>query len=120
MNQTPDNEQVNIIAERLMKKAYTQEYNMYVQDPHELSAEFARELREKKLLMDLCKDSSRPRMIENSKMHYLLGYHKECMKHGIHPLPIFMKVRNGRLLLKGYQMNEGLCRSFLDSTQIYP
>ena len=36
------------------------------------------------------------------------------------PLPILFKVRNQRLVLKGYGLNEGLCESLFQSFRIYP
>lgn len=77
-------------------------------------------MRDKKLFIDICKNSTKPRQEYNIKMNYLLKYHNECKKQGIVPLPILFKVRNKRLVLKGYGLNEGLCKSFATSLAIYP
>ena len=36
------------------------------------------------------------------------------------PLPILFKVRDKRLVLKGYGLNQGLCESLSHSLQIFP
>ena len=53
-------------------------------------------------------------------MNYLLRYFQECQKQRIVPLPILFKVRDKMLTLKGYLLNDGLCRSLCQSLEIYP
>ena len=85
-----------------------------------MTSNYALEVRDKKLYIDLCKDAGKPKLVENSKMNYLLRYYQDCQKTGVVPLPILFKVRNKRLVLKGYGLNEGLCESLRASLQIYP
>ena len=66
---------MEIISERLAKKVYTEDYNVFVSDKSELTANYASEVRSKKLFIDLCKSAGRPKMVEQSKMNYLLKYH---------------------------------------------
>lgn len=48
---------------------------MFVQDRNEHTSDYAFEVRDKKLFIDLCKNASRPRLADNVKMNYLLRYH---------------------------------------------
>lgn len=45
------------ISRRLLDKVYSQDYNQFVQDSAQLTSDFACELRDKKLFVDLCKES---------------------------------------------------------------
>ena len=114
------NEIVTIITDKLVKKVYTEDYNVFVSDKHELTANYAHEVRSKKLFVDLCKSADKPKMVEQAKMNYLLKYHQDCLRENVVPLPILFKVRNQKLVLKGYRLNEGLCRSLRHAFEIYP
>lgn len=72
------------------------------------------------MFFDLCKNSQKPKLEAHSKMNYLLKYHHDCMREKVVPLPILFKVRNKRLALKGYRLNEGLCESLKHAFAIYP
>lgn len=75
LNARPNDEMVDIITERLAKKVYSTDYNVFVSDKNELTANYAHEVRNKKLFVDLCKNADRPRMLELGRMNYLLKYH---------------------------------------------
>ena len=93
---------------------------MFVSDKTELSANYADEVRNKKLFFDLCKNADRPKMVENSEMNYLLKYHQDCINENVVPLPILFKVRSKKLILKGYRLNQGLCLSMRHAFRLYP
>lgn len=80
-----------------------------MQDKNQNTADFAAELRDKKVYIDMCKNAGRPKMIAESRMNHMLKYHEECERRGALPLPILFKVRNKYLHLIGYGLNKGLC-----------
>lgn len=120
LNQSEDDELVEKISKRLLAKVYSQEYNQFVQDKNQLTSDYACELREKKLFVDLCKDAEKPKLAESTDLNPLLRYFKECMKQGHVPLPILFKIRNKFLILQSYRLNMGLCESLQSALTIYP
>ena len=83
-----------------------------------MTSDYALEVRDKKLFIDLCKNADKPRL--HNEMNYLLKYYQECQKRGIVPLPVLFKVRDKKLILEGYRLNAGLCESLSKSFEIYP
>ena len=75
LNQNVDTDQVQLVTGRLLDRVYSAEFNQFVQDRNKLACDYALEVREKKLFIDICKNSERPKLVENSKMNYLLKYH---------------------------------------------
>lgn len=120
LNQAIENANVALITDRLLKKVYTTEFNQFVIDKDALAADYAHEVREKKMLIDLYRTSDMPKSQEMFKVNYLLRYYQECKKRKTLPLPILLKVRDGKLVLKHYHLNTGLCESLADSLCIYP
>lgn len=120
LNAKPNDSMVEMITERLAKKVYTNDFNVFVSDKTELTANYAHEVRNKKLFFDLCKHADKPKMVENSKMNYLLKYHQDCIRENVNPLPILFKVRSHKLVLKGYRLNDGLCQSLKHAFRLYP
>ena len=94
LNAKASDEMVDIITSRLAKKVYSDDFSVFVSDKNELTANYANEVRSKKLFIDLCKSSGKPKMIEYSKMNYLLKYHKDCLEQNVVPLPVLFKIRN--------------------------
>ena len=64
LNANTNDEMVDMITQRLAKKVYTTDYNVFVSDKNELTANYAHEVRNKKLFFDLCKNADRPLMLE--------------------------------------------------------
>lgn len=120
LNAKPSDDMVEKVTDRLAEKVYTEEFNTFVSNEKELTANYAQEVRNKKLFFDLCKNADRPKMVENSKMNHLLKYHRDCIRENVMPLPILFKIRNRRLVLKGYRLNDGLCQSLKHACKVDP
>ena len=59
-------------------------------------------------------------MDEKSKQNYLFVYQQECLRLGTHPLPIFSKINDKNLNLRGYVLSEGICEAFSKAAQMCP
>ena len=46
-----------MISNKLLGKAYSSDYNQFVQDKQNLTSDYAFEVRDKKLFIDLCKNA---------------------------------------------------------------
>ena len=49
----------------------------------------------------------------------MFRYFQETKKYGVVPLPILFKVKNRRLDLKGYGLNDGNCKSFAEALKLW-
>lgn len=47
LNSNPNEDMVEMITDRLAKKVYTNDFNVFVSDKHELTANYAHEVRNK-------------------------------------------------------------------------
>ena len=68
----------------------------------------------------MCKDAENPQVKENNKDNYLFKYYEECKKADVYALPIFFRVKDKWLDLRGYVLNDGVCKAFSEAVQLYP
>ena len=68
----------------------------------------------------MCKDAENPQVKENNKDNYLFKYYEECSKADVYALPLFFKVKNKRLELRGYVLNDGVCKAFSEAVKLNP
>ena len=108
------------ITQRLVKKVYKKDYNDYVQDDEQPAADFAKEIRDKKVYYDMCKTANTPNTLFSYKQNHFLKYYNKCLKEGVVSLPVLFKVRDKGLTLKGYALNMGNCKSIKESITHYP
>ena len=50
----------------------------------------------------------------------MFRYYQECTRQNTHALPIFNKVKDRRLDLKGYVLNDGVCIAFSEAAKVAP
>ena len=116
----PDQALVEEIANRLISKVYSTSFNEFATDDQALATDFAVEVRQKKAFYDMCKEAQRPQVKENNKDNYLFKYYEECTKAKVFALPIFGKVKDQRLDLRGKFMNDGVCTAFTEAVKLHP
>ena len=68
----------------------------------------------------MCKDAGNPEVKERNKDNYLFKYYEECKKNDCYPLPIFFKINYQRLDLRGYVLNDGVCKAFAEAIKLNP
>ena len=80
LNAKQHDELVEQTIERLAKDVYSDDYNKFVSNQNELTANYALEVREKKTFHDLIKKADLPIMAEKADDNPLLKYHKDSIK----------------------------------------
>ena len=105
------------MTEQVVSKVYSKAFDEFVNDEKEQTADFANEIRQKQAFFELCKQV-KPHTEEKSKLNPLFIYRQECQKLDVHPLPIFSKIDGKSLSLRGYVLNEGVCKAFLKAAQM--
>ena len=68
----------------------------------------------------MSKDAGSPQVQEHNKYNYLFRYYQECRKNDTHALPIFNKIKDKRLDLRGYVINDGVCKAFGEAVKLCP
>ena len=92
-----------------------------MQDAEVNAKSCAVEIRDKQKFYEKCKNAQRLATPEDDEEpNCQLKYFQEAQKHGVLSLPILSKVHRGRLDLRGYGLNDGVCKSFAEAIQGMP
>jgi hypothetical protein len=113
-------ETIDRISRKVLNKVYQPDYNAFTEDEEKMTADFAKEIRDKKVFYDMCKNSQSPSVQELNTQNHLFQYFRLCQRSNVLSLPILFKIRDQRLQLDGYTLNSGICSSFAEAIRTFP
>jgi hypothetical protein len=105
----------------VLNKVYDKSFpEVPVNNSENVAAEYAKEIRDKKVFYDLCKNYVAPSVSATGESNPLLKFFTECQQSHVVALPILFKIRDGKLKLENYTICQGVCESFAKAIVVFP
>ena len=109
------------ISRKLNNRMYTKLFKAFTEENEEnVFQKFAREIRDKRTYLELCKNSVSPCISENNETNQMYRYFVECRDKKIPCLPILFKIINLKLRLDEYTMNPETTDSLAEILSNFP